>query len=802
MKTRRIGRGLRLALAALSLLAAGCGATSVKEKTAGQSTNEVPAIAGEVAVTNAAEVLAAASAPPTAAAPGGETSKEKEPPVQKSLRPSAALPEDVAKVVQLVESGAGEEVVRAYVGGADVRYELSLDQIIYLRDIGVSDGVIAAMMRRGSELREKDAESAALQTNLVSAVEQIKQGLASTQVVQNGASAGGAGAAALSGSAPQVPGAGVNPAGGEAPPAAVGQPGEVGAPAAPPVVVQTVQVPAEAPPAVQQFYTPLTQYGTWYQVPTYGWVWQPAVVTVDSTWMPYRHGGRWVWSNCGWYWCSDYSWGWAPFHYGRWCTYPGIGWCWVPDTVWGPSWVTWRSCDTYIGWAPLPPACGWTSGVGLTWHGGAVSVGFGFGLAHGWYTFVPSGRFCHRNLSQHAVRGADHDGAFRRSTVVNNVIIGDNNTIVNNGIGYNQVASRVRDEIPKARVEPLPAESRQALKADRLERSKDGFVVYRPTAVENAGGRPTLRSEVRPVSNASVAPTRSSSGIPVRPTAASGFSTMNPGSGKAVESRGGVPASGRPVSGAVVGAGATGSPVPRTATAPGRPVPTSRSSGVATPNADGVPSSGVARPYSTGGSGMTRAGEVRAIDSSGRPAGVSQPGPRNLAPVRETLPVPLSDPSKNMPTRSGQSMRSPGAAGVAPNAPMAAPAPTGGTVLPRGGYSTPAMNGAIPRPSAPSASPAPNLSAPRQSFSAPTPMPSSARPSFPTPSQVPSQAMPSPTYNSPRQSYSAPAPAPAASPAPVMSAPRPSYAAPVQAGPAPSAGNVAAPRGGGRNQQN
>lgn len=782
MKTRRIGRGLRLALAALSLLAAGCGATSVKDKTAGQSTNEVPAMAGEMGVTNAADVLAAASAPPA-----GETSKEKATPVQKSLRPNASLPEDVAKVVQLVESGAGEEVVRAYVGGADVRYELSLDQIIYLRDIGVSDGVIAAMMRRGSELREKDAESAALQTNLVSAVEQIKQGLASTQAVQNGTAANGAGAASLAGGAPPVPGAGVVPGGGEAPPAAVGQPGDTGAPAAPPVAVQTVQLPAEAPPAVQQFYTPLTQYGTWYQVPTYGWVWQPSVVTVDATWMPYQHGGRWVWSNFGWYWCSDYSWGWAPFHYGRWCTYPGIGWCWVPDTVWGPSWVTWRTCDTYIGWAPLPPACGWTTGVGLTWHGGAVSVGFGFGLAHGWYTFVPSGRFCHRNVSHHAVRGSAHDGAFRQSTVVNNVINGDNNIIVNNGIGYNQVASRVRDEIPKARVEPLPSESRSPLKADRLERSKDGFVIYRPTAVESAGGRPALRSEVRPVSSASVAPTRSASGMPVRPTAASGFSTVNPGSGKAVESRG-VPAAGRPVSGASFGGGVSSAPVPQSSTVPGRPVPASRGAGVATPNAGGVPASGVARPYSNGAvgaGGATRSGEGRTVESSGRPTG-----------------VPTADPSKNMPARTAPSMRSPGSAGVAPNAPVAAPAPSGGRVSPRGGYSTPTANGAIPRPTAPSASPAPNLSAPRQSFSAPTPIPNSARPSFPAASQAPVQAMPSPTYNSPRQNYSAPAQAPAASPAPVMNSPRPSYSAPAQAGPAPGNVNAGAMRGGGRNQQN
>src|SRR4030095_3341779 len=43
------------------------------------------------------------------------------------------------------------------------------------------DSVSAAMMRRGGELREQHAEAASVQTNLVAAVEQLKEALAAGQ---------------------------------------------------------------------------------------------------------------------------------------------------------------------------------------------------------------------------------------------------------------------------------------------------------------------------------------------------------------------------------------------------------------------------------------------------------------------------------------------------------------------------------------------------------------------------------------------------------------------------------------------
>jgi hypothetical protein len=109
------------------------------------------------------------------------------------------------------------------------------------------------------------------------------------------------------------------------------------------------------PEAYHQFEEPLRSAGTWHEDPTYGRVWMPSPMVVGNDFTPYYTGGRWVLSEYGWTWVSDWSWGWAPFHYGRWVVIAGGEWAWVPGTVWGPAWVAWRSGDGYVGWAPLPP---------------------------------------------------------------------------------------------------------------------------------------------------------------------------------------------------------------------------------------------------------------------------------------------------------------------------------------------------------------------------------------------------------------------------------------------------------------
>ncbi len=113
----------------------------------------------------------------------------------------------------------------------------------------------------------------------------------------------------------------------------------------------------------------LDTYGTWQNVPSYGWCWTPASVAVG--WAPYRDG-RWMWQDpWGWTWVSNERWGWAPYHYGRW-VFSGPRWYWVPvaPTVavvsyrpaivgfvgGGPGFAVTAGFSTgYVGWFPLAP---------------------------------------------------------------------------------------------------------------------------------------------------------------------------------------------------------------------------------------------------------------------------------------------------------------------------------------------------------------------------------------------------------------------------------------------------------------
>lgn len=115
-------------------------------------------------------------------------------------------------------------------------------------------------------------------------------------------------------------------------------------------------VPVTAPESTSsRFYSVLAPYGEWLDDATYGWVWVPSAKVVGVDFFPYVTGGHWVYTDAGWIFDSDDSWGWAPYHYGRWAFDAGVGWMWIPGDVWGPAWVDWRWSDGYVGWAPLPP---------------------------------------------------------------------------------------------------------------------------------------------------------------------------------------------------------------------------------------------------------------------------------------------------------------------------------------------------------------------------------------------------------------------------------------------------------------
>lgn len=388
----------------------------------------------EPATSRAATNTTAAStttAPTTAAATNIVT--QPEPPAARVINKELTPPEYVklspaaAEIAKLARAGVDPSVMQAYIASSVSTYQLSADEIVYLNDLGVSSDVMSAMIQHDQQIRD-----ASLQ-----------------------------GAMAASPATP-APGGSVWSNGQGANNSNVWQ--ETAATPAPESEVQTTvppppkeEVPTEV--TVNYFYDSLAPYGTWIDIDGYGRCWRPTVVATSPGWRPYVNGGRWVWTDAGWYWYSDYSWGWAPFHYGRWFSHARWGWCWVPGTVWGPSWVSWRYNDGYCGWAPLPPAACYYPSVGFTYYGRSASVGFSFGLTWDCFTFVSYNRFYGRYYDRYCAPRYQAAQIYNNSTVINNVIVGDNNTIINQGISPDRISRITRSEIPRATVNQLAGTS-------------------------------------------------------------------------------------------------------------------------------------------------------------------------------------------------------------------------------------------------------------------------------------------------------------------------------------------------------
>lgn len=305
-----------------------------------------------------------------------------------SILPSSPL----AQVIKLVQAGVDESVIMSYVSNSTSTFNLDSDKIIYLSDLGMPNEVVTAMMQRDQVLQQQMA------------------------------------AASTPPPSPPPP---------ETPPA------ETTEPPPPP--------PASTEVTVNYFYSSLAPYGTWVNVEGYGRCWRPTIVVYNSGWQPYCDRGHWVYTDCGWYWVSDYSWG-VAFHYGRWFRHPHMGWCWWPDTVWAPSWVTWRYSNDYCGWAPLPPFAAYRPGVGFVYQGSGVSIGFDFGLAVNCFTIVPTRYFCDPHPRRHRVAAREETRIYNQTTVINNFNFDSHNrTIVNNGIGVQHIT-----EVTRTPIHPVP----------------------------------------------------------------------------------------------------------------------------------------------------------------------------------------------------------------------------------------------------------------------------------------------------------------------------------------------------------
>lgn len=401
----------------------------------------------------------------------------------------------VAEVARLHLSGLDESVVKAFVEKSTNNLSPSADELIYLKDIGLSPRVITALIQQTAKVRE---QTAALPANPPPAPAPQP-----TVTIIAANPTPPAPAPAPVAPAPAAPQPVAQPA---AP-----TPQVTVAPAPAPVAAPA---PANLPPQVNVFYQQLQPYGTWMQVADFGWCWQPSVAVAAPAWRPYADRGRWLHTDHGWYWQSDYAWGWAPFHYGRWVQHARSGWLWVPDTHWGPAWVVWRSSSTYCGWAPLPPSAVFVAGQGI-FHGGTrVAIGFDFGLARHHFTFVPFTRFCDRNPHYYALAPTVVQNVYNQTTVINNIQV-NNSVVVNNGVPADRVATLTRTEIRKVAVRDAGPQEQAQLRLDKLEKTGNDLVIYRPVLNPNAPVKPVTFTNSKGESRAELVPAGATPGAKI-----------------------------------------------------------------------------------------------------------------------------------------------------------------------------------------------------------------------------------------------------------------------------------------------
>lgn len=212
--------------------------------------------------------------------------------------------------------------------------------------------------------------------------------------------------------------------------------------------------------SLQTFYDELSPYGTWIQDPQYGYVWRPDVD--QREFRPYYTNGRWVMTEYGNTWVSEYDWGWAPFHYGRWVTDRYNQWLWIPDTTWGPAWVNWRSGAGQYGWAPLGP-----------------SISIGFNIPSFWWVFVPQTRIYVDRFPRY--RSYRNPRYISNTVVINNVYVHNRNTYYT-GPRRDEVRRVINRDIPVYNINRIDRPGRSGI-------SNNTVNIYNPRPVRGADNR-------------------------------------------------------------------------------------------------------------------------------------------------------------------------------------------------------------------------------------------------------------------------------------------------------------------------
>ncbi|HLX64499.1 MAG TPA: DUF6600 domain-containing protein [Planctomycetota bacterium] len=406
--------------------------------------------------------------------------------------------EDIAK---LAKAGVTEEQLVTFVKASPVAYDLGVDEILYLSDLGVTPAGITAIVDHGKDLRAGKTDTTAkseiadntdatekAKSDAAKEVDEDNGNGATTLVSTNTSDNSNADSKTNTDSNSDVS---LDKTQG---PIADSNDGKLilASPLSSDVLHEqesvrdtvaapvAVSAPADGAITTATFYESLTPYGTWIKIDDV-WCWQPSVTVCNPDWRPYFDRGHWDATDCGWFWQSDYSWGWAPFHYGRWKHCAGYGWLWTPDTVWSPAWVSWRECDSDYGWAPLPPSCGFDAGFGFRFRGRHFGFDIGFGLGFGDYCFVSADHFTEFSLRRFREPRDRAIAIFNRSTIIQNNVTIINNKIVVNGPKFENVQKFSKQPITRLHLADATIHAGQTIARTAHEDRRNGTLqIFRP----------------------------------------------------------------------------------------------------------------------------------------------------------------------------------------------------------------------------------------------------------------------------------------------------------------------------------
>ncbi|MBD3414822.1 MAG: hypothetical protein GF421_10385 [Candidatus Aminicenantes bacterium] len=222
---------------------------------------------------------------------------------------------------------------------------------------------------------------------------------------------------------------------------------------------------------MNQIYDYLSPHGYWTRMAPYGYVWVPTGVRYH--WRPYTDG-RWVWSDYGWMWISNYTWGWIPFHYGRWGYDQGFGWFWVPGDIWSPAWVSWRYSSLYIGWAPIPPDLSFSPGIGVIFRGRTIP--------HRYWVFTQGRYFNQYNINTY-ILPYERNLTIMNMTVQKTSLQMQDNRVINKGLDVNFV-----EKVTKSRIRKYDVVNSGRAESAKIE--GDRITVFNPKFSKEESGRP------------------------------------------------------------------------------------------------------------------------------------------------------------------------------------------------------------------------------------------------------------------------------------------------------------------------